>query len=269
MVGVYESNNSALPVAGMTLSHGFFSLADPKIAIKLKIFLSQCQQVRTVPLISLEPFIAAQPPFAAKQLRNDMDAGKYEQNLIAIGDTLAKFPEPVIIRFAHEMDVPSQYPWYFEDPSDYIHIYRLIHRLLSTKTGDKLIWMWSPQGRSISNRYWPGDDAVDLIGLSIYASAAWSPNQQLQSFASIYQQKQWLGSVFHRPIIAAEVGVSGTASQKEAWIQAAIQAYPKLDGLRGFVYFNAPQPAYVPIETGWENWQLPPAALSSLRQLVP
>ena len=269
MAGVYEASNAALPQPGLNMSHGFFSLADRQILSKLRFFLSQCKQAGTVPLVSLEPFVEAPSTSSPGQLLSDMESGKYDDELIHIGQVLLEHPQPIILRFAHEMDVPSQYPWYYKNPADYTNLYRLVHRKLSAIAGEKLIWMWSPQGRQNANRYWPGNDVVDLIGLSIYASSAWNPSKQLESFATIYQQKEWLGSLFKRPIIAAEVGVSGTSKQQEAWIKEAINAYSKLNGLRGLVYFNAAQPVHVPIATGWENWQLQPPVRANLRLLLP
>ncbi len=150
----------------------------------LEAFVEQVANVNGIALITLEPHdgLASVTPEAAQELATLIDA-YWDENGV-----------PSIIRFAHEMN-GSWYPW-AQQPAAYVSAYRTVadavHRLAPASA-----MAWAPNEGAgypfiggvyastdasldtngdgdITNRddpyapYWPGDDAVDWVGMSIY-----------------------------------------------------------------------------------------------------
>ncbi len=73
----------------------------------------------------------------------------------------------VYLRWDPDMEVPVQrYSWQYQSPVDYIEAFR--HVAKTCKKGmPALQIMWSPAGYPGTEEYWPGDDVVDAIGISV------------------------------------------------------------------------------------------------------
>jgi beta-mannanase len=263
LIGAYQPMNQVKPLEGANSSHGFFSLTSKMTPGQLKEFLSESKTERTVPMISLEPFPPVNRLTKPNQLHSDILSGKYDQEIKSILIVLKQEQRPILIRFAHEMDVPGQYPWCFENGIFYIEIYRYLRETAKKLAATNLIWVWSPQGRVTADHYWPGDDQVDIIGISVYASKSFNARQELKSFQKILGEKIWLSKRFNKPLIAAEVGVSGTEAQQEQWMRNALKHINNQE-VRGFFYFQSAQPSFMPLKTGPEDWRLKGEALRAL-----
>jgi cellulose synthase (UDP-forming) len=264
LLGVYQPDSAVQPLTGLNASHAFFPLASPDSPSRLRAFLLQSSAVRTLPMVTLEPFPASDRPQGGNQLLKDMQAGVYNGRIDSIALVLKQSKRPVLLRFAHEMDAEGLYPWSYVDGRQYVALYGYVRRRTLASGASNILWVWSPQGRKNSDRFWPGRSQVDLIGVSIYASKAFSTDRQLLSFQSLLDQRLWLSKRFGKPIIAAEVGVSGDAREQQLWIGSALSSMGQFPDLRGFFYYQAQQPAFMPLASGHEDWRLPPAALSML-----
>lgn len=255
LIGTYQPVNQVKPIKGANSSIGFFSLTSETTLEELKKFLTESRSEHTIPMISLEPFPTKIQSQKHNQLHTEIVSGRYDDEIESILGLLKREQRPVLVRFAHEMDVKGQYPWCFDSGKPYIDIYRYIHTVAKNLAATNLIWVWSPQGRDNADQYWPGDDQVDIIGISVYASKAFNKNRSLKSFESILSEKKWLGRRFNKPLIAAEVGISGNEVEQEEWLQNALQQLNKRN-IKGFFYFQAAQPSFMPLKTGPEDWRL-------------
>ena len=269
VVGLYEYQPSQVQPGEFGIETTFINWSDPQLLTQLRSFLHQAQLRRRVPLLTLEPFPGTEPRASSNALLSQVLSGRYDHVIDGIGRTLAAHRGVVLLRFAHEMDKPRQYPWAYADPDRYIRLYRYVFRRIAVERPSNLRWVWSPAGESNAHHYWPGGAYVDLIGVSIYASRAWSPNGSLESFVQQLDRKRWLGQRFARPLLIAEAGVSGSADDQQRWIREALAALPRYPDVCGFVYFQAPQPRWMPLPTGHEDWALSPPALRWLKQALP
>ena len=264
LLGVYQPDHAVQPLTGLNGSHAFFPLASADSPARLRAFLLQSSSVRTLPMVTLEPFPASGRPQGGNHLLKDMQAGVYNARIDSIALVLKQSKRPVLLRFAHEMDAAGLYPWSYADGRQYVALYRYVYRRALESGASNILWVWSPQGRKNADQYWPGRSQVDLIGVSIYASKAFSIDRQLESFQSLLNQRLWLSKRFGKPIIAAEVGVSGDHREQQLWIVKALSSLNQYPDLRGFFYYQAQQPAFMPIASGYEDWRLPSASLSKL-----
>lgn len=264
LLGIYEPIRTALQDKPLGIEVLFLDWNDTEALPRLQTFLGGAQQRNRLPLLTLEPFPDRAGGRSNDDLLTDVHAGRHDEAIVSITRTLAAHPGPVLLRFAHEMDKPGQYPWGFTDPDRYVQLYHEVYWRVMAEGPTNLLWVWSPAGTTKADRYWPGDAYVDVLGVSIYASRAWTPDGSLQSFSEQLEQKRWLQRRFRRPLLIAEAGVSGGLGDQQRWIQEMVSALPEFPEVCGLVYFQAEQPRWMPLATGHEDWQLKAEPLAGL-----
>lgn len=261
LTGVYRYPPVAQPVPHSSIEAAFVSWVDPSAVQQIQQLLFRAERRRALPLLTLEPF--ADPAIAngERTLVRDVEQGRYKARLAAVLDQLCRRQQPVLLRFAHEMDHTGQYPWSLAKGADYVRLYRSVWAQAQQPRCRRLHWVWSPAGNGDPRAFWPGADAVDLIGVSVYSSPRWQSDGSLRSFAEIYDQRRWLHLHYRKPLLIAEMGVSGSGEQRRRWLREARSAVARYPELLGWVYFSAPQPRWIPLPTGHEDWTLPALAL--------
>ena len=88
--------------------------------------------------------------------------------------------------------------------------------------------------------FYPGDDAVDRVGLTVLGDAGWDRLYGLprQSLADVLRPRYREVVGFGKPVIVAELGVSGPPKAQAAWLAAGGAALPEFPAVRAVVYFN-------------------------------
>jgi endoglucanase len=256
LMGIYEPLPTAIHRNPLGFEVLFLDWNAADAVHQLQTFLTRAQRQQRMPLLTLEPFPDKASGRSNNDLLGDVHTGRHDRAIAAIARTLAAHPGPVLLRFAHEMDKPGQYPWGFVDPDRYIQLYHYVFWKVMAEGPTNLLWVWSPAGMSKADRYWPGDSYVDVLGLSIYASRAWTSDGSLESFSQQLEQKRWLQRRYRLPLLVAEAGVSGENTDQQRWIQEALASLPNFPEVCGLVYFQAQQPSWMPLATGHEDWQL-------------
>lgn len=269
IIGLYEPAATREHRRHLDLEILFLAWSDPKAEAKIKDFLARAKRLRRIPFLTLEPFPCQKTRHEQIDLAVDVLTGKHDKNIDTISHTFSHYNGPILLRFAHEMDITGQYPWSLKNENDYIKIYRYFYKRITGQGSRELYWVWSPAGKPKANLFWPGKEYVDVIGLSVFASRAWTADHSLQSFSEQLQEKMALQRRFQKPVIIAEVGVSGTDFEQTQWILEAIASLYRFPSVCGFVYFQAPQPSWMPLKTGHEDWQLKPNAMRTLMNQLP
>jgi cellulose synthase (UDP-forming) len=264
LLGVYDpsqtfhSKGVQADSAAVTLEHHFVTWR-PDNAQELAAALQQAQQHQRMAMISLESWPWNWQGMVRSTLLQDIASGRYDETLDRCLRTIqAISPQTVLLRWGHEMEIVGQYPWSVENPQAYIAAYRhWVSRARQLGIGN-IIWVWSPAGNESAINYWPGDDVVDIVGISIYATPAWHPDRlaELPSFSRLMQQKSKLWQHWRKPVLIAEVGVTGSAAEKQQWLTQAIQDLKNFPQVIGWVYFNQIQPEIVPLPIGRPDWSL-------------
>lgn len=210
-------------------------------------------------LVTLEPWTWSRSERnTAQYLRRGISSGAYDANMKAVCDVLATLESPVTLRWGHEMDDDNgQFIWAGWQPEDYIGAYKRMIDVCRTSAPEITV-MWSPLGDEGMEKYYPGDDYVDLVGISVFGLQAWDKAKfgRNRSFDDIFQPRYERAAAFGKPVVVAELGYVGDSEYVEAWNSQVRQAKPENPSLVGVAYFNYPEVYPWPEGFGMPDWRV-------------
>lgn len=144
---------------------------------------------------------------------------------------------------------------YGMDPGNYRIAFRRFVELSRSFGLDetKVRWVFAPNGWSVPphsmSDYYPGDDVVDVVGVSSYNFGAvvdfWTPVEwaitaaldEIRTFAP------------DKPYILAQVGSSTAGGDRDEWLREMYRVSIRDPNVVGLVYFNFDK------ETDWKVWR--------------
>ena len=199
-----------------------------------------------LPVITWEPW---EPWSDRYPLLADIAAGEHDDRISLWARAAAKWGDPVLIRFAHEMN-GDWYPWtqakdVRQRAEDYVRAWRHIHRSFARLGATNVRWVWCPNFEPPEGleRLYPGNDYVDWIGIDVYNRPPW-PRSPRDALALVYHFAKKHG----KPIILAEVGCAETFAQaraghsawkdKASWITALFVQIEQWPEIRGVIWFD-------------------------------
>ena len=217
---------------------------------------------RAVPVLTWEPMLI-EGGLEKTIPYEDILKGLYDSYLHYIADEIKLWNKPLMIRFAHEMNL-SRYHWgtnFSDFGSNSPEIYKKVFSYLVDffrKEGVKNgLWVFCPNSDSIPNENWnvpghyyPGDEYVDILGMDGYN---WDMNAELaksknvswtkffatfeQIFNPLYQQLKQIAP--DKPIFVFEMAtVERPFSQKKTlWIKEAFETSKKWK-INGLIWFQ-------------------------------
>ncbi len=206
-----------------------------------------------MPMISWEPWDAAeesdvdrlrseQPDFALSKILD----GDFDDYIDEWADGIAEWGEPVMIRFAHEMN-GYWYPWADgrngNEPGSYAATWRYVHDRFDAAGADNAIWVWSPNVAYTASTplpgLYPGDDYVDWVGVVGYFGHFSEPPSSQPGFEGIFDPTlDRLDDITDKPVLVTETGAGPYGPLKAAWITDALEAFATDERVGGFVWFN-------------------------------
>ena len=187
------------------------------------------------PIISIEPF--------SRDPLDEIVSGKRDKELAKIASQLAKYGGPAAIRWGHEPE-NATYPWGGKPPAKYIWAYRYVVDYLRKYNPQQILsFMWSPEGKAVATKYYPGSHYVDYVGCSVW-------NLENRSFAETFAPVYQTLAQYGKPIIIAEFGVQAKDDQA-AWVAGLKASANQFPLLKSVIYFNAVDPH------PWVNGQKP------------
>lgn len=197
--------------------------------------------------------------------------GRYDPYLKAFARAVRRWHNPLIIRFAHEMNV-QRYHWGTirqafgpRSPEIYRRMFCHLVDLFRREGADNVLWAFSPNAESIPNpahdpgaewnevfRYYPGTTFVDLLGMDGYN---WGTTQNLQKsgwisrwqtfeeiFASLYKALRALAP--EKPLLVFETAAARQGGERAAWVRDMLVTLERWQA-RGLIWFQADK------ETDW------------------
>jgi cellulose synthase (UDP-forming) len=238
-LGIYDYDNQYSDVSKIAIQHEYLGWND----YDSKYTISQLNKIidnHRQLLVTLEPWPIYSDLSISSKLFEDIVSGRYDLKIKEVCTDLSRFG-PLLLRWGHEMDLGAgRYTWSGGDPKKYIEAYKHFNILCRT-VAPQIKYVWSPAGNKGLDVYYPGNDYVDYIGLSLYYYPQWQALQvnKNSSFRSLFSQKYDLVKRYQKPIIIAELGVAGTSEFQKKWLIDAFNQFTSFPLLRQVIYFNA------------------------------
>ena len=210
--------------------------------------------------------LTVEPWMKSGQSLQTITSGEYDNKIIQICEKMIDFSQ-VYIRWGHEMELTqSRYPWTNQKTNEYIDAYRHFYGVCK-KILPNAKFVWSPAGDLNLENYWPGADYVDVVGISLYSYDLWNDKNigKSQSFSEILKPKYDRVKIFNKPVMIAEMGVTGDDEYKNKWIYSALDDLNKYPLIRYIIIFNSTD-----IEGTWGKdlptpiWDLPEESINNL-----
>ncbi|MGY1822920.1 glycoside hydrolase family 26 protein [Geodermatophilus sp. SYSU D00079] len=169
------------------------------------------------------------------------------------------------LRFLHELNAPH-YPWSTgvngNEPAQATAAWHHVREVFEEEGADDVLWVWSvnvhaPGTESYAALY-PGDDAVDWVGIDGYNGGTALPWGGWRSPEEVFGESLAdLQRLSDRPLAITETGSSEEGGDKAAWIEALFEL--ALDeGVQVVIWFQYDK------ETDWRV-NSSPAAADALR----
>lgn len=196
----------------------------------------------SVPCLTWEPFYIN--PMEKTVLYREILHGLYDPYLFKAAQEIKKWPHPLIIRLAHEMNL-QRYHWGVEKedygesaPEIYVQLFRYIVDFFRAHNVQNVLWAFCANVESIPKEKWneaglyyPGDHYVDILGMDGYN---WGTTQtedrnhwksEWRSFSDIfsplYKKLKILSP--EKPIFIFETASAKEGGNREKWVQDALK----------------------------------------------
>ena len=209
---------------------------------------------RRTPMVTLEPWPSAGPN--SQDVLGDVVNGRSDDELRQLARIAAAHrPQVILVRWGHEMELANLYPWGDRPADVYQQAFRHVVEVFRAAGASNVRFVWSPAGNANAVDYYPGEDVVDYVGVTVLGDADWDANFGLpvQSFDDIFGPRYRLLEPFGKPIVISELGVSGTPEYQAEWLRSAAESAVEYPNLRAMVYFDAINPHVngLPTEPDW------------------
>jgi len=210
-------------------------------------------------LITVEPWSwSVDWRVTSDELLNGILAGRYDSYMASVCSAAAKLKSPVTIRWAQEMDeTDNQFTWAHWKPESYVAAYR--RAITECRKHNKTAkYMWSPKGNPNLRDFYPGDEYVDIVGLSVFGLQAYDKSHfgKERTFAEALAPGYRLAEGFGKPIMVAELGYEGDQRYVRNWAENVAKPNSDFPKLTAVVYFNDREVYPWPDNFGRPNWRV-------------
>ena len=267
-LGLYDPDDTYSTESRVSIENVFFSWNDAPEGITNSI--NTVIGRGRIPILTLEPWPLNKDD-TPDQFLQSVIAGNFDQTIRSVCEVVGSSGDTIFIRWGHEMELKTvRYPWAGSNPDLYIQAYQ--HFVNSCRAVSPSIrYIWSPAGDKGLEKYWPGENFVDYIGLSVFSYDEWEKENigRQRSFHEILAGKYNRVVKYKKPIIVAELGVTGSEKHKFDWLKAARQSFRSFSNLKAVVYFNK-----IDSEGVWgpnlqpPDWSVTPNSLTPILETI-
>lgn len=257
LLGVYDPSGAFADSEAIAIEHIYTFWVDYSVE-SLKDAEEYARTRGRALLVTMEPHTwdAANEP-TPEVLLDEILSGEHDAGIKTLCGAIGDFETETTIRWGHAMDSKlERYPWSNWEPSDFIAAYRHVHDVCAAEALDAN-FMWAPSGRENMEDYYPGDDYVDLIGLSVFALQQYNldtrgePGTLVEDLRGTYERV-----LHHGKPIMVELAFEGDEAFEAAWIEAVREAGEQFPEVEAIVYFNAIDPYPWPEPYGNPDWRV-------------
>ena len=180
----------------------------------------------------------------------DILNGKYDDYLNAYAKIVADSEAPVLFRPGNEMNGDWCVYSAFNVSMDtelYKKFYKYLYEIFRANGALKnTIWIWNPNDRSYPNFdwnhalcYYPGDEYVDVVGLTGYNTGTYYRGERWRSFTEIYDAFYYnYCTWFSQPLMITEFACSAIGGDQAYWIGQMFLNIGKYDRIKLAIWWD-------------------------------
>lgn len=139
-----------------------------------------------------------------------------------------------------------QHPYYSKDAELYTASWRYIRHIFDENGVDNVLWVWNPHDLSFPDfkwnhylRYYPGDEYVDIIGLTGYNTGNYFAGEKWREFSEIYPSiYAEYDQHFAKPFMITEFGSNSVGGNKAAWMGKMFDQMGRFTKIKIAVWWN-------------------------------
>jgi hypothetical protein len=180
----------------------------------------------------------------------DILDGEYEVYIRDYARKAADFGAPVIFRPGNEMngDWCNYSAVHISlDAEIYKAFYIYLFKIFEEEGADNVLWVWNPNSRPFPDFRWndgicyyPGDEYVDIIGLTAYNTGTYYEHELWQSFAELYDEVYYkTAAEFKQPLMITEFASSSIGGDKVAWVKEMFGIIGYYDRIRAAIWWSS------------------------------
>lgn len=214
-------------------------------SIQVRGFLDKAYSENRIVELTLQPKKSHQQ---GNDLFRVLD-GYYDEFLHNYAKDIADFKHPVLFRFANEMNGDwCEYSGYHMslDTELYREMYRHIYDIFQKHNADNIIWIWNPNGKSFPDfkwnseaMYYPGNDYVDVLGLTLYNTGNFYKGEEWTEFydlyAPLYEEAM---KNYDMPFMITEFSCARKGGNKEEWTKKMLSETDRFPNIKFAVWWN-------------------------------
>ncbi|MBQ7668918.1 MAG: endoglucanase [Clostridia bacterium] len=168
--------------------------------------------------------------------------GRYEEYFSKYARDIKSLNTPVLFRLNNEMNGDwcgySSY-FYCKDPELYVETWKYIYNIFRRNNVTNVLWVWNPNHKDFPGfkfnhalMYYPGDEYVDIVGLTAYNTGNYFKDEYWTSFDELYADYySEYARIFEKPLMITEFGSSTFGGDKVEWVKDmfdSIKNYPRI-----------------------------------------
>ncbi|ABR47722.1 conserved hypothetical protein [Alkaliphilus metalliredigens QYMF] len=185
----------------------------------------------------------------------DILNGDYEDYFQRLAKDMKAYDHPILFRLNNEMNGDwCPYSGYFssKDSSLYIEVWKYVYGIFEENNLENVLWVWNPHdisfpGFSINHAltYYPGNQYVDIVGLTGYNTGDYYEGEIWRGFREIYTPlyEEYI-EIFQQPLMITEFGSNSVGGDKIQWIQEMFQYIRDYDRIKVAIWWSG---------TDWDN----------------
>lgn len=184
-----------------------------------------------------------------KDITLEIIEGKYDDYLNHLAQSFNEYDYPVLFRLNNEMN--GEWVWYSshnvgKDTDLFIECWRYIYDKFKENGVDNLIFVWNPNEKSFPNfaynhylNYFPGNEYVDVIGLTSYNTGNYYNGETWRSFSEAYDHFYYdYVNHFNYPMMITEFSCASAGGNKSQWLTDMFNKITNYDKIKLAVLWN-------------------------------
>ncbi|WP_313341732.1 glycosyl hydrolase [Sedimentibacter sp.] len=184
-----------------------------------------------------------------KDITLDILDGKYDDYLNDLAIAFKEYNFPVLFRLNNEMNggwVTYSAFHIGKDTDLYIDCWKYIYNKFKEHDVNNLIFVWNPNERDFPNyaynhylNYYPGDEYVDIVGLTAYNTGNYYEGESWRSFNEAYDHFYYeYENQFEHPFMITEFSCAEAGGDKPSWFDDMFNKIAEYDKIKLAVLWN-------------------------------